>query len=348
MSGTAPMMSRVCAFALLACIGVGATAVSATASVDASLDTYAVPSMRVDIGGGRRLNLRCSGNGAPTVILDIGLGLTSMDWHKVQPSIAKTTRVCSYDRAGFAFSDPGPMPRSARAEADDLRALVHAAHIPTPVVLVGHSLGSYIARIYANLHPAEVGAIVVVDLPAGDFDQFEPDMGRLFARLHRDDLDHGPSRRCGEAARAGGLSKPDPDFRMCFTEPGPTWSTRLAAAVRTNEQNPAYWDSLISEKATYGHETIDALRSTRRPYGAMPLVILGADGSNAYLPPELRTTADAAWTASYGRLAAYSDRGTFIRIDHSSHNVQEDRPDAIIAAVDDLVASLRGVTEQSH
>jgi pimeloyl-ACP methyl ester carboxylesterase len=94
---------------------------------DLSLDVYAEPARLVDIGGGRRLNLRCSGGGTPTVILESGQGMSSMAWRKLQPLAAKTRRVCAYDRAGLGFSDAGPLPRSAQAEADDLYALVGAA-----------------------------------------------------------------------------------------------------------------------------------------------------------------------------------------------------------------------------
>src|SRR6185312_10208214 len=90
---------------------------------DHSLDVYATPGKLVAIGDGRHLNLRCSGAGSPTVVLESGNVADSMAWAKVQPQIAKFTRVCSYDRAGMGFSDGGPMPRNVDSNADDLYAL---------------------------------------------------------------------------------------------------------------------------------------------------------------------------------------------------------------------------------
>src|SRR5262245_42938993 len=89
---------------------------------DPALESYAKPAQLVDVGG-RKLNLRCSGSGAPAVILESGASADSLAWYVVQPRIAKTNKVCSYDRAGFGFSDDGPLPRDVDANAADLHAL---------------------------------------------------------------------------------------------------------------------------------------------------------------------------------------------------------------------------------
>jgi hypothetical protein len=94
----------------------------------------------VDIGG-RRINLRCSGSGAPTVVLVSGLASWSIVWYKNQPGIAKRTRVCSFDRASYGFSDPAPRPQILPDVPEDLHATLEAARVPGLYVLVGHSLG---------------------------------------------------------------------------------------------------------------------------------------------------------------------------------------------------------------
>ena len=120
------------------------------------------PGKLIDLGG-YRLHLNCTGNKGPTVVLIAGAGDFSFDWSLVQPSIAQFARVCSYDRAGFAWSDPGPIPRTMKQEAFELHTLLSAAHIKGPYILVGHSLGGLVTRVYANQYPREVAGIVLID-----------------------------------------------------------------------------------------------------------------------------------------------------------------------------------------
>ena len=97
-----------------------------------------------------RMNIDCSGQGSPTVILESGLGGASVDWLMVQPEVAKFTRVCSYDRAGYGWSDPGPEPRSSLQIAHELKQLLQAASETGPYILVGHSMGGYDIRVYTG------------------------------------------------------------------------------------------------------------------------------------------------------------------------------------------------------
>ena len=120
---------------------------------------------------GRRLALTRGGVGTPTVVLETGLGAESDEWERVQREVEQFTQVCRYDRANRGQSDPAPKPRSAHDCVEDLRALLSAAKLPAPYVLVGHSLGGIIVRLYAHHYPAEVAGLVLVD-PAHE-DQFE-------------------------------------------------------------------------------------------------------------------------------------------------------------------------------
>src|SRR6185312_2683799 len=112
---------------------------------------------------GRRLHVSCVGGGAPTVVLESGLGLPMTVWSKVQPRLAPHFRVCAYDRAGYGTSDPGPMPRDASHVATDLASLLEAERLPPPYVLVGHSLGGEFVRLFAAEHPDQVVGLVLVD-----------------------------------------------------------------------------------------------------------------------------------------------------------------------------------------
>ena len=120
------------------------------------------PGHLVDIGG-YRLHLWCSGDGSPAVILDTGLGGSSAGWGHVQPDVARFTRVCSYDRAGMGYSDPGPSPRTARRIATELAELLARGGISGPVVLVGASIAGFDARVFASDYPERAAGLVLVD-----------------------------------------------------------------------------------------------------------------------------------------------------------------------------------------
>jgi pimeloyl-ACP methyl ester carboxylesterase len=113
---------------------------------------------------GHRMYYACSGAGSPTVVLDAGSPDTSGTWKSVQPQIARVTRVCAYDRAGLGRSAPPPPGRrTARTQVDELHLLLKAAGIPPPYVVVGHSWGGLLARIFARVYRRETGGAVLVD-----------------------------------------------------------------------------------------------------------------------------------------------------------------------------------------
>jgi pimeloyl-ACP methyl ester carboxylesterase len=120
--------------------------------------------------GGHRLHLVCRGSGSPTVVFDSGLGGSSLDWTLVQPAVASFTRACAYDRAGYAWSDQGPLPRDSDNIVRDLEQLLGNGSVAAPYVLVGHSLGGLIVQHFARQNPQRVAGIVLVD--ATHEDQF--------------------------------------------------------------------------------------------------------------------------------------------------------------------------------
>jgi pimeloyl-ACP methyl ester carboxylesterase len=112
---------------------------------------------------GYQLHINCTGEGSPTVILDAAGGNASPSWGLVQPEIAQSTRVCAYDRAAMGWSERGPMPRDMNQHVRELHALLTGAGIDGPYVLVGHSYGGRIARVYAKEYPSEVVGMVLID-----------------------------------------------------------------------------------------------------------------------------------------------------------------------------------------
>src|SRR6266480_3492220 len=140
------------------------------------------PGQLVDIGG-YRLHLWCTGDGAPAVILDTGLGGSSAGWGFVQPEVARFTRVCSYDRAGMGYSDPGPSPRTARRIANELAELLVRSAISGPVVLVGASIAGFDVRVFASDHPERAAGLVLVDASHEDQAHEVPQMARFVPLL---------------------------------------------------------------------------------------------------------------------------------------------------------------------
>ena len=120
------------------------------------------PGRLVDVGG-HRLHIWCTGAGEPSVILETGLGGSTVGWGFVQPEVARFTRVCSYDRAGLGYSDPGPSPRTTRRIARELEQLLDRSGIAGPWVLVGASSGGFTARLFASERSERVAGLVLVD-----------------------------------------------------------------------------------------------------------------------------------------------------------------------------------------
>jgi pimeloyl-ACP methyl ester carboxylesterase len=120
------------------------------------------PGQLVDIGG-YQLHVNCVGEGSPTVILDASGGNSSANWGLVQSDVARSMRVCAYDRAGMGWSDRGPTPRDTNEQVRELHALLSGARMEGPYVLIGHSYGARIARVYMKEYPGEVVGMVLID-----------------------------------------------------------------------------------------------------------------------------------------------------------------------------------------
>jgi hypothetical protein len=112
---------------------------------------------------GYKMHLHCSGEGSPTIVLDAGLGDDSLIWAKVQPELSKTTRVCSYDRAGFGWSDSRPGSRDADRIVQELHRLLKQAGISGSIILMGHSVAGIYIRAYAARYPNNLSGLVFVD-----------------------------------------------------------------------------------------------------------------------------------------------------------------------------------------
>lgn len=158
-------MTKSYRFLLVAAMLLATVFSTARAQPDAAAPPIPAPGQLIDLNGWR-VHLNCSGQASPsqpTVILEAGAGGFSVDWSLVQPEVARFARVCSYDRAGLGWSQMGPHPRTLRQVVWELHTLLKKAKVPPPFVLVGHSAGGVLVRLYAFTYPEEVAGIVLLD-----------------------------------------------------------------------------------------------------------------------------------------------------------------------------------------
>jgi pimeloyl-ACP methyl ester carboxylesterase len=271
---------------------------------------------------GRRMHIDCVGDstvkGSPTVILDSGLGDSYLSWRKVQPQIAKFARVCSYDRAGIGYSDGSPRPRTSQIIAEELHALLQAAGIAPPYVLVGHSMGGYDVRLFASLYRSEVRGMVLVDASHPDQEnRFPPALKNMEGSWLRESEFLAYTMPFG-IPRLLSLCDDEPEQRAA--------ECNFHTAHESVEEMKAFSQSAAETAAT------GAL-------GDMPLAVLSHDPDkpSADLPPDLARPTNDAWEKMQEELAHLSTQGTQTIARGSSHYIQIDRHEIVVEAVRSIV-----------
>jgi pimeloyl-ACP methyl ester carboxylesterase len=309
---------------------------------------YAAPQTLVKIARRRRLNLLIAGEGAPTVIFAPGGGCTTLEWAQVQHAIAASTRTVAYDNAGFGFSDPGPLPRTASAIVSDLRTALRAADVAPPYVLVGWSMGGLIMRLFAFRYPHEVVGMVMVDTSTehmarrwyeavGD-PQFAKAQRKERARWRRDML------RAERLARAGALVPGTPEYDAFVGPPAPNVSAAVNAAQQVQLASAKYYRAMRSEQAHLATTSSAEVVAARGLLGDIPLIVLMA--SRSALSGELLESEVEAWRsvklAMHDEIAALSTRGERRSVD-AGHAIQQEKPEVVIAAIEEVLAAARAV-----
>lgn len=301
---------------------------------------YAVAHQRVDIGHGRHLNLYCRGDAGPTVIFDAGTGEQSWDWRYVQPAVGRHARACVYDRAGYGFSDPATRPGTAANAVDDLHALIGAAHLPTPVILVGHSYGGLVAQLYAYSFPREVGGLVLVDTYHEDATaRGDHVLNGKISEMHKEMTTYFEG--CRSAARAG-LHEGDKAWNDCVGDDAATFGPALWPVVRDHRRSPAVMDAIGSERDNEDGATATQLRAARKSFGDLPLVYLTRGVSPYMIPGKPQSALNKAYEdemlKSHEEIAALSSRGVDYVVPGADHDIQVEKPRAVVDAVLAVVA----------
>lgn len=272
--------------------------------------------------GGRKMHIDCTGDGSPTVILDSGLGDSYLSWRKVQPQIAKFTRVCSYDRAGLGYSDPSSEPRTSQVIAKELHALLQAANISPPYVIVGHSMGGYDVRVYSSLYRNEIVGMVLVDASHPDQEnRFPPELKNMEGSWHREAQFIAYTMPIG-IPRLLGLCEND-------------------AVTRAADCNWRSAREQVAEITAFPESAAETAQTGS--LSGMPLAVLSHDPGkpSSDLPPDLAKPTNEAWEKMQEELAHLSTRGTQTVAKNSSHYIQIDRPDVVIDAVRRVVEEAR-------
>lgn len=283
---------------------------------------HPAPGKLFDVGG-HRLHLHSQGSGSPTVVIDAGLSGASYDWETVARGISAFSQVCTYDRGGYGWSDPGPRPRTSQQVVAELRALLRQAKIEPPFIVVGHSWGGLNARLFASQHPEEVAGLVLVDA------------------MNTDLLPKDPS-----------FFQPPSVFRLLNAT---TWfgTTRLAVPTFVNEPSSdaqllkmrqAMLSRTKSVHAIYDELTGQAnwlvVRSELKPLGALPVAVISrrieeSSSTNSTVP------SDQDWLRGQKALPAISRNSTFIMAHTEIHDIQFHEPELIVNAVREMVESVR-------
>lgn len=275
------------------------------------------PGRLVDIDT-HRLHIWCVGSGQPTVIIDSGLGGNSLEWIKVQRSLARHVRVCSYDRAGYGWSEPGPLPRTSSRIVDELFALLAEADLAGPYVLVGHSFGGYTMQLFANRYPNKTAGLVLVD--SSHPEQFE----RFLAPPIKVNL--APSGR----------------NRVMLLSPSPPVHKNLPDEVKSLVRT---LNLKGTARAAMGHELLDFRLSAQQVRDAsdlpnVPMVVL-TRGKRVWSQSDRGQRMEQLWLQLQVELAERAQRVTHIVAESSGHHIHLDQPELVADSVHMIVDRVR-------
>jgi pimeloyl-ACP methyl ester carboxylesterase len=305
--------------------------------ISAKLDEKSFPSPGKTIYvGDHRLHINCTGSGKPTVILDAGMGASSLDWTLVQPEIAKFTRVCSYDRAGYSWSDETSSERTSQNIVEELHTLLKNSNETPPYILVGHSFGGINVRLYASKYPDEVAGVVLVD------------------SSHEDQLQKCSKLPIGLFKRIATHPQAGPFLAsigfMRFLNHLPYFKNRYQAFPLAIQQmyiakmNTIKFFRTMSRECMMFKQSLDQLKEAGGYLGDKPLVVISAgiplSSNDMGQSQEFADNFANIWKALQKDLATKSTKGKQIIAEHSGHNISYEQPEIIVESVREMIHTL--------
>jgi pimeloyl-ACP methyl ester carboxylesterase len=310
----------------------------------------------IAVAPGRSIALHCTGKGDHTVLFDSGGSDWSTVWELVQPRVAQHARACTYDRAGLGESDPARGPRTPAAIAEDIHRLIEVAKLPGPVILVGHSLGGFNVKLTAALYPRDVAGLVLID-PSEErtWDRSRAVLGGRYgtAATARAELaDHQfiaalieHYRRCAEKAAVKPLDLSAPDVRRCADPDRPKLAPASNAERKRIHATSVYQAAQASEVewSVYGDAGSDPVYAALfRPgmFANKPVVVLTHEEEASEDPVDKLNAAQGLML--HRQSAALSRRGEHRAVANSSHYIQLDQPDIVVAVIDRVLQALEG------
>lgn len=270
-----------------------------------------------------------AGAGGPSVVFLPGAGLVGLDYLNIQGEIAGSNTSVIYDRAGTGWSDAIALPRSAAAVAQELRALLVAAEVPPPYVLVGHSLGGAYVRRYAQLFPDEVAGLLFLDPAHEGYADFPR---QSFLAQARQALAMLPA-----------LLNLRKFYRPRFERMLAAWPDGLRRTLI--DYHLRAWRKTLDEAGNLQTEVFDELRRGG-PLPDVPLIVLTAMGIDpfqaAFIPQATLRELNALKAPIYETFARSVPRGETRSLADAGHStLHTDRPDAVILAIHDIIAAAR-------
>lgn len=275
---------------------------------------------------GRTLNLYCSGEGSPTVIFEGDWGFPGYSWLHIQRDVAKFTRACWYDRAGYGWSDPGPFPNHSDSIARDLHGLLEKAHIAPPYVLAAHAIGAFHARVFRGSYPNDVAGMVLIDPTSEDLTIHIHNHIELFRRAvlvaHEIMGDVGYMR----LRRVPLLELPKEDFTQQEWNELEIlqWQTKSLVA---EGKEPPLW--ICGEQAR-----------AAGAFGDIPVIVLSAGIQDWEEDPKLSQDHTLKLNLQQ-KMAALSSRGSQRIISNSGHWIPFDAPGSVVNAIQEVVGTIR-------